>query len=208
MNAARQTLTRRSAGQALVEFALVFPLFLVLFIGIVEFAFLFNASLSTTFATRDASLVAAEAGNASGADCVILQMIEQDISAPADDTLIAQVDIYWWDPSTGAAMVNGGATRVDTYTRTSSTNCTVNGATVTVPYLKSGTLAYKSSDRCNILSGCGVDSLGVNHAYPDTVGVKVTYAYPWHTPLKTLLGFTGGGWTLTPSNSMRMEPVL
>ncbi len=77
--------TRASvAGQTLVEFALVFPLFFTLFMGVVEFSFTFNAILSVHFASRNAALAAAEAGNAAGADCVVLSGIERDISAPAD----------------------------------------------------------------------------------------------------------------------------
>ena len=65
-------------GQALVEFALVFPIFITMMMGILEFSFVFNAQLSVGHATRDSALIAAEAGNASGADCVILQQIENE----------------------------------------------------------------------------------------------------------------------------------
>ncbi len=50
----------RDKGQSLVEFAFVIPIFLVLLIGVIEFAFLMNANLSISYATRDAALVAAE----------------------------------------------------------------------------------------------------------------------------------------------------
>ena len=59
----------RQKGQSLVEFALVFPLFIVLLLSIIEFMFLFNAQLSLNYATRDAALVAAEAGARPDADC-------------------------------------------------------------------------------------------------------------------------------------------
>ena len=52
-------------GQSLVEFALVIPIFLVLLMAVIEFAFLMNGQLSINYATRDAALIAAEAGNAS-----------------------------------------------------------------------------------------------------------------------------------------------
>ena len=45
-------------GQSLVEFALVFPMFFILFLGVVEFAFAFNAILAVNFASRDAALCA------------------------------------------------------------------------------------------------------------------------------------------------------
>ena len=52
------------AGQSLVEFSLVIPLFLVVLMGVIEFLFLMNGQLSINYATRDAALIAAEAGNA------------------------------------------------------------------------------------------------------------------------------------------------
>lgn len=205
-------------GQSLVQFALVVPLFMVLLTAIIEFGFLFNAYLATTFASRDASLIAAEAGNAQAADCVILQKIEQDVTAPADPSMISTVQIFWANQTNGQPATVDDENNVlanppvNTYTRTGSMDC--GGSGITVPYNLSGTAHYLYSDRCNILKGCALDdpdydSEGRYHSTGvDTIGVEITYAYPWHTPLKSLLGFTGGGWTLTPANSMRMEPVL
>ena len=85
----------RQAGQSLVEFSLVIPLFLILLMAVIEFAFLMNGQLSINYATRDAALVAAEAGNAVGADCVILQKVEQDVTAPANPANISQVQVFW-----------------------------------------------------------------------------------------------------------------
>ena len=70
-------------------------------IGFIEFAFVFNALLSIGHATRDAALVAAEAGNAAEADCLILQQVEADVSAPADKGRIQQVVIYRSDQNGG-----------------------------------------------------------------------------------------------------------
>jgi Flp pilus assembly protein TadG len=194
---------------------LVAPLFLVLMIGVIEFAFLMNANLSTSFATRDAALVAAEGGDSPGADCLILKKIEDDISAPADDAAITSVEIYWSDQN---GNVKNGA--INRYTRTPSTPawaCPVGGTTVTVhfgvPPITS--LLYPETDRCNVILGTGCSS---GHTGLDTIGVKVTYQYIWHTPLRCLVGLLGtgsggcysntAGWTLVSSNAMRMEPVL
>jgi hypothetical protein len=85
---------RRDRGQTLVEFALIFPIFIVLFFGMIEFGFLFNAQLSLNFATRDASLLAAEAGTSDGnADCVVLRKVDEDLSAPTDETRVLRVHI-------------------------------------------------------------------------------------------------------------------
>jgi len=194
---------RRSGGQSLVEFALVVPLFLVVMTAVIEFGFLFNALLASTFASRDAALIAAEAGNGVGGDCVILQKVEQDVTAPADASRIETVEIYWANQTTGQPIAGA----INTYDRTGTTTCVVNGVNVTVPYTITGTAGYLSADRCNVLAGCGLDSVGRNHPGLDTIGVRITYDYPWHTPLQKLTGlpFT---WTFTPSNAMRMEPVL
>jgi Flp pilus assembly protein TadG len=189
-----------SKGQALVEFAFVFPLFMVLLVAVIEYGFLMNATLASSYATRDASLIGAEAGTAIGADCAILRKIEDDINGPSNPSNITNVLIYWADSNTGAIL--GG--NVNTYVRSTSQtiSCTVGGSTFTLPYQQT-TNGYLVANRCNILAGCGG-----SHPNPDTIGVQITYNYQWHTPLKSLLGFTGSGWTIVKSNAMEMEPVL
>lgn len=187
----------RSRGQTLVEFALVFPIFITMTMGILEFTFVFNALLSVGHATRDAALVAAEAGNAAGADCVILQQVENDVTAPADRTRITEVVIYRADQN--GAVVGG---QEDIYTRTGSTSCLLaDGTTLTVPYSASS-VTYPDVGRCNVLAGCG------NGRTLDTIGVRVTYRHTWVTPLANLVALGGTGTTIVQSNAMRMEPVL
>jgi Flp pilus assembly protein TadG len=204
-----------SRGQSLVEFALVIPIFLVILMGVVEFAFVMNGQLSINFATRDAALIAAEAGNATGADCVVLQKVEQDVTAPANRANISQVQIFWTDANGQALDASGnvttfgsGSQAADTYTRTGTTTCTfADGTTLTVPYSLSGTANYPTSARCSDVLGTTEGCLA-GHPGIDTIGVQVTYFDSWRTPLHNLLGLMGTGWTLTESNQMRMEPVL
>ncbi len=186
----------RRRGQALVEFALIFPIFITMMMGFIEFTFVFNALLSMGHATRDAALIAAEAGNAASADCVTLQTIENDVSAPTDKARIQQVAIYWTD-SNGQTILGQNV-----YTRTGSTTCTLpDGTNLTVPYKLSGAAGYDITSRCNVLAGCGSRKL-------DTIGVKISYQHTWVTPLANLVSLGGTGVTLTQSNAMRMEPVL
>lgn len=200
-----RTICRRPAsrGQALVEFAFVFPLFILLLVAMIEYGFLMNATLAASYATRDASLIGAEAGTAAGADCAILKKIEDDINGPSDPANITTVKIYQANPVTGA--INGSY--VDTYTRTTSPTlaCTVGGVSFNLDYGSSPTLGYPYNDRCNVLNGAGC-LLGQTGL--DTIGVEITYNYQWHTPLKSLLGFSGPGWTIVKANAMEMEPVL
>jgi hypothetical protein len=184
----RRRRNERARGQSLAEFALVFPFFMVILFGVIEFAFVLNASLSVEFATRDAALAAAEAGTTPGADCSILKVVEASIGAPADKNAINNVTIYKSDPN-GNPL---GPKNV--YSRGGGSVCPG------MPY-KVVSLGYLEKDRCNVLATavCG----GV-----DTIGVEVSYVYAWKTPLARLLPMTGPGYTLVTNNAMRMEPVL
>jgi hypothetical protein len=192
-------------GQALVEFALVFPILITMMMGLLEFSFMFNALLSIGHATRDAALVAAEAGNASAADCIILQQIENDVTAPADPSRIVQVVIYRSDQN---GAVYGGQENI--YTRTGSTSCVLpGGQALTVPYSADpGELTYPTDSRCNVLAGDVLGGCLPGHDTVDTIGVKIEYRHTWVTPLANLVSLGGSGTTLVQSNAMRMEPVL
>jgi len=193
---------RRASGQTLVEFALTFPIFVSMMIGIIEFSLVYNALLSIGHASRDAALAAAEAGNSAFADCLILRVVEQDVSAPAADNRIQEVDIYRADQN---GAVYGG--QQNTYTRTGSTSCTMpDGSTLTVPYTATSS-TYPASSRCDIIAGTagGCQS---GHPTVDTIGVKITYLHSWVTPLPNLVSLSGSGATLVQSTAMRMEPVL
>jgi TadE-like protein len=183
----------------MVEFALVFPLFFVLLLALIEFAFAFHASLTLAYASRDATLIAAESGNAPGGDCLILQKIEENVGAPADRSRITSVEIFWSDQ---AGLQKGAA--VNAYGRTGSMDCElVDGSTVKLPYSALST-NYPELTRCNIQAGCGNGHTGLDH-----IGVSVSYDYPWHTPLSGLLQWTGRtGWSFERTNAMRMEPIL
>ena len=133
---------RRPSGQALVEFALIFPLFVVLLLSIIEFMFVFNAQLSLNYATRDAALIAAEAGNNQNADCIILAQVDKDLNPPTDETRVFTVHIFS-ATETGADLATPTE---ETYTRGGSTTC----GTLTVPYTL-GTDDYPYNVRCNDL---------------------------------------------------------
>ena len=195
-------ITRTDSGQSLVEFSLVIPIFLLLLIGLIEFAFMFNSTLAINFITRDASLIAAEAGNQSSADCTILRKVEEDVTPPLDNTDIQTVTIFQADrfgqPMPGIQNV---------YQRTGTTTCPFG----TLPYALVGAATFPASARCNDLEGCLNDQTGQTVPL-DTIGVSVTYRYFYHTPLPNLIPFLPGsarGWLdFTWSNVMRMEPVL
>ena len=187
---------RRESGQSLVEFALVFPLFMLLTLFIIEFAFVFSALLGVNFASRNAALTAAEAGSDKLADCVILQQVENSIGAPGNKANVQTVTIYRSDQS--------GSTRLATltYTRGGTTTCTKGAVSLSVPY-SSPTGTYTHDQRCNYLNGCPL----LGRTQIDTIGVEITYDHYWVTPIHNF-GLAGTHVTLTQSNAMRMEPIL
>jgi hypothetical protein len=198
--ASRARRPRHSRGQALVEFALVFPLFLVVLFSIIEFAFVFSAMLGISYASRDGALLAAEAGNGLGADCIVLKKIEDDVGPPASKAKISSVVIYQANPD-GTEMTGVS----NTWLRSGTSPCPDG---TTVPYVRS-TNGYPEASRCNVLLGCPDTATRPL----DTIGVRITYVHQWVTPLGGLggngFGGQGGsGFTLTQSNSMRMEPIL
>jgi hypothetical protein len=181
----------------MVEFGLVLPLFILLVIGLIEFAVAFNANLNVNFASREAALIAAESGNDGIADCRILQTIENSIDNPAHAERISQVRIY-------RAGVNGNELAFTRYTRGGNITCEfwdgVETQEITVHYTLQEN-NYPPSARCNQLEGCAGVPL-------DTIGVRIDYTHPWVTPLAGLVTLNGNGYTFDASNAMRMEPVL
>lgn len=184
----------------MVEFSLIIPIFLLLIIGLMEFAFAFNALITVNFASRDATLLAAEAASDSGADCIILTSIDEDVSGPSARAQIREVRVYW-ATDTGGVMPGNP---VNTYRRTGSTTCALpSGSSLTVPYSLVGAAGYPEDARCDVIGGCGG-----SHDTVDTIGVSVTYAHGWVTPLANLVSLGSTGFQFTHSNAMRMEPSL
>jgi Flp pilus assembly protein TadG len=192
--AARDRSAAPQRGQALVEFALVFPIFFLLLMGMIEFAFLFNAELSLNYATRDAALVAAEAGNNANADCLILRQVDADLNPPTAESSVITVHIFS-ATETGQPL---SSPKEQTYTRGGTTTC----GNITVPY-SLGTATYPYSVRCSDLdrTSCSATTTGPSNKGVDIIGVRVDYSYKRVTPVGVIT-------TLTVANAMRMEPIL
>jgi Flp pilus assembly protein TadG len=166
----------------------------MLLMGIMEFAFMFNAQLSLNYATRDAALVAAEAGNNANADCLVLRQVDASIGPPANDASVIAVRIF-------SATETGGQLSPpveQVYTRGGSTTC---GA-ITVPYTRT-TNTYPYNIRCSDLdrTGCSTSTTGPGNTSVDIIGVRIHYRY-------TRIGPFGIDTTMVVSNEMRMEPIL
>ena len=186
---------RSEKGQAIVEFALIMPILLLVIIGLIEFSFVLNARNTVLFASRDGSMLAAEGGSLDGTDCVVLQKIDGDVVSPATTLRVQQIQIYWSDRNGDQIGSN-----VNVYTRGGTTSCTYSdGTTITVPYTLTSP-GYVESSRCNVLAGCGG-----SHTTIDTIGVRVTYQHFWLTSFARI---TGAGVIFTEASITRAEPQL
>ena len=189
-----------ASGVTLVEFAIVLPIFVSTLFAMIEFGIAFNSVLTINRASQAGALIAGQVGNNSFADCVILQKIESELSAPLNKNGIQQVKIFRAS-STGSTILSSS-----TYSRSGSTSC----GTFSVPYTNTSN-GYPYTQRCNILAGC--PTLTPARTTVDKVGVQITYRYNGVTPLGSLLGLlpgshTSASWTFTKQNESRMEPVL
>jgi hypothetical protein len=173
---------RREAGQGLVEFALVIPLFFGLLMGVIEFGFLYNNLLTVQFAARQGVSAAAQAGGVDGADCSILNAVEKALSPPIDHARVEFVEIFQSDAAGG--VVPGIVNR---YVREGTLDCPGTG---TQPYTLVGAEGYPQIDRHDAL----VEGL-------DVIGVRLGYEYVGMTPVA--LGRT---WDLSDGATLRMEP--
>lgn len=171
-----------TSGQTLVEFALVLPLFTMLMMGVLEFGFLYNNLLTIQFAARQGVSAAAQAGAVDGADCSILNAVEDALSAPIDRSEIAAVEIFLSDAS--GDPVPG---RMNTYIRAGTLTCPGTGDQ---PYTLLGAEGYAQIDRIDTLA-----------AGLEVIGVRIDYDYHGITPIGA-----GRVWALTDGATLRMEP--
>jgi hypothetical protein len=173
---------RSQTGQSVVEFALVFPLFMFLLMATVEFGFLYNNILTIQFASRQGVSAAAQVGGEDGADCAILKAVEGALSTPIDKARVTAVEIF--QSNAAGDPVPG---RINRYVRTGPLDCP---GIATQPYALVGTEGYPQAARKDTLA----EGLEV-------VGVRIEYEYRAITPFAA-----GRTWEVSDGATLRMEP--
>jgi hypothetical protein len=188
-----------------VEFALLVPILMILFMGIIDVALMFNAFVGVNRASQEGAHVAATLGDQPGADCLVLSGIESDVTVPNNPDRINWVDIELTSMAGNAVYLKQRWVR-DLAT---PTTCTLpDGTSTTVPY-RLDVADYPESLRCPALAGC--PGMTPARSTVDNIGVSVNYRHRWATPLNAVYDFFGGGdagWTFTQRNIFRMEPTL
>lgn len=93
-NPTRRHPERSERGAAMVEFAIVVPLIVMLVFGALEFGLAFKARLSYSHAVAGAARIGSVVGTDDEADFAILQAVEAGLSGAVDPSSIDQVVIY------------------------------------------------------------------------------------------------------------------
>jgi len=180
----------RSHGQALTEFAMVLPVFLLVLLGIVEFGFAFSHHITLEYATREGARTGAALANGSAAfDCAdvdeqvvaAIQRVLTSSGSAVELDQVGEIRIYQADMSgreQGQANIwrPGKGPKVD-------------GAHLVFDY-DSG-----NWDACTRVN----EGLGKT----DSIGISLVYDYRYVTPLGSLMDLVG-----TPALTMSDRTVM
>ena len=139
----------------MVEFALILPMFLLVVIAFIEFAFAFSTLNAINYVARNVALIVAEGGSRSGTDCSALGVLEREFGATSNRAGIVSVEVYFSDQN---GRVIGG--EVNRYDRNGTLTCTdLDLDSQVVPYTV-GSTTYAETSRCSVLAGCGGTTSG------------------------------------------------
>ena len=174
----------RSRGQALVEFTLILPVFLMILLGMLEFGSAYDHRTAMAYAVREGARVGATLGNGGSypntVDPTILAAVQRGLTDPILIENITSIEIFKAD----AAGSRSGSS-INTYDRFGNII---------------GTAGWPATSRVVGLSG-------------DSIGVRVRYDFHPTTPLGTMLGLFFGSpppYTTIPmvdTTVMHLEPT-
>ncbi len=151
--AARTSSRRRSRGQAMVEFALVAPVFFLMFFGLIEFALINSSITSFNFAAKDAARIGSLLGRT---DPTVDTQIVNDVLGRTSGLVVAKtqfIEVYRSDAA-GSLPPSTNPTE-NSYPPVTSAACSV----------------------CNWAVASRNDSL----LNADYLGVRITYVYTYLT---------------------------
>ncbi len=174
----------RQGAQALVEFALLLPVFLLVLMGAIEFGSAIDHRTAMAYAVREGARVGASLGSGgttpSAVDPAIVAAVQRGLTDPILMENITSIQIF---------KANSSGQPTSTYVNTYDRNGVLQG-----------TAGWPASTR---ISGVSADS----------IGVRVRYDFHPNTPLATLIGLFGGGpapyttLPMTDTSVMRLEPT-
>jgi hypothetical protein len=189
-------------GTALIEGAIMLPLFFFMVFGILEFGFAFKDYLTLANGTRDGARTASTAGNQGDADYLILQGIQEAMSAMDENSIERIVIFHATGPESAVPSACAGGTA-----QTGTAPDFVGACNVYDP--DDFNLAATEFDCAGTGSApdnfwCPTDrkvATAGTYGPPDYVGVWIRVTYNYITGL-----FPGGGLTFDDQTIIRIEP--
>ncbi len=198
----------RARGQALIEYAVILPTFLLILTGMLEFGFVFNHNLNLEYATREGARTGSALANGGLSNCptistsdgltldpdtYIVAAVQRVLTSPGssiDISQVSQVQIWKNDPANPGNPLVG---KVNTWANTGSgTGPTVDGVKLT----------FSQSSR-----NWHVCERNNGSVPPDSIGISLKYTYRMVTPLAAVMAFFGprGQATLAMSDQTVMS---
>ena len=194
---------RGQHGQGIVEFALLVPVFMILLLGMLEFGFMFDQTLTIQYASREGARVGAALVTGGGdlndctangpwesVDPLIIAAVNRVLGSTGSRVAISrvsQIRIY----KSGSAGQEVGPVNVWTYE--AGGGPTVGGRTL--DFKAPVTSGWKACNRSN-------------GSPPNSIGVSLSYRYDFQTALGSVLRFFGGGGTVWSSVAISDRTVM
>ena len=184
--ATRKTGSRRQRGATIIEAALVFPLLILIIMGIMEIGLAFKDYLTVSYMSREGARVGALAGNDADADCAILRGIGT-VATQGDLNRITSIQIFKADVNgaqgvTNYAVFDGGDPNLCNVPAQPSDNWTINP------------IGWVATSRQTVV---GDDPL-------DIIGVRIIMTHDWVTNFAPFRGSI----TIDESTITRLEPKV
>ena len=182
----RRRATRDARGQGLVEFAMLVPLFMLLLLGLLEFGFVFDQTMTISYATRE--------GARSGVG--LRERQHHDASRAPTSTRTSSPPSSACSRQPGSRVDLARVSEIRIYAprptgRPPGTPTTTSGATTRRRpdrRWRGARLQLRLRDRG---TPARATARGPTTSTPDSIGVSIQYNYPFVTPLGVALNFFG-----------------
>lgn len=184
---------------------MVVPVFLLLILGILEFGFIFDHTMTMSYATREGarSGSAFAAGNTTTMIC--------NSSVDIDKNIIAAVQRVLEAPGSDVAIANVSRIRIFRATATGGDSGTGNNWAPGSGPVVDGQALHFAQSGAGSYNACNRVNAWIGNTPPESLGVAITYRYDYRTPLAGIFAFFGGAGagslTINDKTVMSLNPT-
>jgi Flp pilus assembly protein TadG len=180
--------TKRSRGQAMVEFAIVAPILFFLLLGVFESGLLLFVVGTARFSAGDMARQESESGNAVSADQDSIKVIRNGAMGTTNLAVIRQIDVFKLneDPITGVL----------------TPSCNAGATSPPAPCATYNTYNLDGTTKNGLAPPWSPSTRSVKNRATDFLGVRIWYQYNW----KTGVFLAGSPLQLNMEFDIRLEP--